>query len=390
MASIEKRDGRAAPWQVRYRDLAGRQRARQFARKADARRFLAEVEHTVNAGSYVDRSDRTTFRDYAEGWRAAQVHRPTTAANVEQVLRVHAYPAFGAAPLGQVLPSHVQAWVKTLSATMAPATVAVSHGIVAAVFRAAVRDRRVASSPCEGTKLPRGHREPVAPLDPSAVAGIAAGLPARWRALVTLAAATGLRQGEALGLTVDRSGLAPPSARPALRVDRQLVLLNGEPPYLGPPKRRASRREVPLPRVAVEALAAHLAAFPAVSREIVCRDEAGRVSVETVALVFTTAAGEPVRRSAFSRAWRPAVAAAEAPAGTTFHDLRHFYASLLIRHGESVKVVQARLGHASAAETLDVYSHLWPDSEDRTRDAVDSVLGAGAWPGAPGVHRGSA
>jgi len=47
-----------------------------------------------------------------------------------------------------------------------------------------------------------------------------------------------------------------------------------------------------------------------------------------------------------------------------------------IRHGESVKVVQARLGHASAAETLDVYSHLWPDSDDQTREAVDSVLGA--------------
>jgi integrase len=48
---------------------------------------------------------------------------------------------------------------------------------------------------------------------------------------------------------------------------------------------------------------------------------------------------------------------------------------LLIRHNESVKVVQARLGHASAAETLDTYSHLWPDSEDRTRQAVDDVLG---------------
>jgi integrase len=55
--------------------------------------------------------------------------------------------------------------------------------------------------------------------------------------------------------------------------------------------------------------------------------------------------------------------------------LRHYYASLLIRHGESVKVVQARLGHASAAETLDTYSHLWPDSDDRTRDAIDALLG---------------
>jgi hypothetical protein len=60
--------------------------------------------------------------------------------------------------------------------------------------------------------------------------------------------------------------------------------------------------------------------------------------------------------------------------------LRHYYASLLIRHGESVKTVQARLGHASAVETLDTYSHLWPDSEDRTRDAIDSVLGFTADP----------
>ena len=67
--------------------------------------------------------------------------------------------------------------------------------------------------------------------------------------------------------------------------------------------------------------------------------------------------------------------AAGFPDGTGIHDLRHFYASLLIRHGESVKVVQDRLGHASAMETLDTYGHLWPDSEDRTRAAVDAVLG---------------
>lgn len=53
---------------------------------------------------------------------------------------------------------------------------------------------------------------------------------------------------------------------------------------------------------------------------------------------------------------------------------------MLIDHGESVEVVQRRLGHASATETLDTYSHLWPDSEDRTRDAVDSVLGHACQP----------
>jgi integrase len=70
--------------------------------------------------------------------------------------------------------------------------------------------------------------------------------------------------------------------------------------------------------------------------------------------------------------WR--ATARQAGVEVRFHDLRHFYASALIRAGLSVKVVQARLGHASAVETLNVYSHLWPDDEDRTRQAVDALL----------------
>ena len=66
------------------------------------------------------------------------------------------------------------------------------------------------------------------------------------------------------------------------------------------------------------------------------------------------------------------------PPRTGFHATRHFYASALIQYGESVKVVQSRLGHASALETLDTYGHLWPDSEDTTRAAIDSVLGESA------------
>ena len=74
----------------------------------------------------------------------------------------------------------------------------------------------------------------------------------------------------------------------------------------------------------------------------------------------------------------------------TFHALRHHCASLLIRLRESVNTVQARLGHASAAETLDTYSHLWPDSDDRTREAVDSAPGAAAvgnvWAASPAAQ----
>ncbi|VXC32465.1 hypothetical protein MICRO8M_90098 [Microbacterium sp. 8M] len=93
-------------------------------------------------------------------------------------------------------------------------------------------------------------------------------------------------------------------------------------------------------------------------------------------LLFTIDGKGTTRQKKFGHFWRPAATAARLTEGTGkgMHALRHYYASLLIRYGESVKVVQERLGHASAAETLDTYSHLWADSDDRTREAVDSVL----------------
>ncbi len=53
---------------------------------------------------------------------------------------------------------------------------------------------------------------------------------------------------------------------------------------------------------------------------------------------------------------------------------RHFYSSLQIRHGASVKTVQARLGHKSATETLDTYGHLWPDADEQTRNILNESL----------------
>ena len=62
------------------------------------------------------------------------------------------------------------------------------------------------------------------------------------------------------------------------------------------------------------------------------------------------------------------------PAGITLHQLRHTYASLLIDGGESVTVVADRMGHKNATETLQTYSHLWPSSDDKTRQVLDKAF----------------
>ena len=325
--------------------------------------WLDETTASIVTGQYVDpKAGQATLRDYAEQWRAMQVHRPTTAGHYEMVLRRYAYQTLGNGSLSSILPSDIQSWVKRLEngdpATgqrpLMPATIGVAHSIVSSVFQAAIRDRRIVANPCDGSRLPKTETVRVVPPTTAQVQALHDAIAAPYRAMVTLAVGTGTRQGECFGLSVDRVDFI----RRTLHVDRQLVKVTGRAPFFGPPKTAASVRTIPLPQVVVEALSAHLAQYGA--------GPGGQLFQLD---------GLPIRRSSFfQRVWRPALKAAGLPRDTHFHALRHYYASLLIRHGESIKTVQARLGHASATETLDTYSHLWPDSDDRTRQAVDEVF----------------
>ncbi|MGH9276819.1 MAG: site-specific integrase, partial [Acidimicrobiales bacterium] len=174
------------------------------------------------------------------------------------------------------------------------------------------------------------------------------------------------RPGELFGLTVDRVDFL----RRSLRVDRQLVRARGQGVELAAPKTQASYRTVPLAATVGEVLAAHLSEWPA-------RAELG--------LVFTNERGAPIQQHPFAALWQDAARRAGLPGWATPHDLRHYFASVLIRSGASVKVVQARLGHSSAKTTLDVYGHLFADEEDRTRAAIDAEFAPQC---APDVHQG--
>ncbi len=358
IATVHKDRSRPGWWRARWRDPEGNERSKRFRTQAEAKAHVEAMRSKVRDGSYVDpKASKRTFGSYALEWAAQQAHhRATTAAQLETNLRLHVIPRLGRRPLGALKRSELQAWVNALSGDLAPATVRTCATWVSTILRSAVEDGLIARSPFTKIKLPEKPHRQVVPMTREQLDKLVDALPDRYRALAVVGAATGLRQGELLGLCADRIDWLGRK----VRVDQQLTTpAKGEPSF-APPKSRASVRVVPLPDIALEALAEHVRAYPPGDHD----------------LIFTDTAGRPLRRNRFGEIWRTAADAAGLPARTGCHALRHYYASVLIRGGESVKVVQARLGHASPVETLEVYAGLWPDDDDRTRSVIDAAFSA--------------
>ena len=362
------RGGKKAGWRALYRDNDGKQRSKSFDRKADAAKFLSTVEADQLRGTYVDpRAGKITLNEYAETFMAAQVWREGTRAKAQSHIDNHIGSALGNRQLATITRTDVQAFVASLTAKgLAPTTVQGIHVRLVSIFEAAVHDGKIVRSPAIKIRLPKTIKtaaSQVVALDLDDVRRIADAAPPHMTAFVWLIATAGLRPGEAAGLTVERVNFL----QKTIDVDRQLLTPPKGSPHLGPTKTSASVRAVPINDLLLAELNRHM------------RDHRP-VEIEPGAtLIFTNSEGRPLRRDTLGKSWRKIRTELELPAEARgWHSLRHTYASALIHAGLSVKTVQARLGHASAVETLEVYSHLWPDSEDDTRAAIDGWLSAPA------------
>jgi integrase len=172
-------------------------------------------------------------------------------------------------------------------------------------------------------------------------------MPERLQPAVLLGAFAGLRTAEVCALRVSDVDFMRGIVAPAIQWPAE------------PLKSETSRTPVPIP----QELALNLAA--AVQRwrgETIVTGEVGRCSPQELQRAVRTA------RSKVDGL----------PEGFRFHDLRHYFASLLIASGLDVKVVQSRLRHASAMTTLNTYGHMWPDADESARAAVAAVLTARA------------
>jgi integrase len=348
----KRRHGEGKRYRVRYQVDGQERNGGSFDRKIDAERRLTELRADLLRGQWVDPTDQTKVAEYARRVMASRPHSARTATRVESMIRNHIEgTTLGGRRLGSVRPSDVQAWVTDRGRVLKPSTLRVLVGLARSVFAAAALDRLIATSPFVRIGLPRDTRERIVPLTIEQVRALADALAPRYRAMVLTQAGLGLRIGELFALrVVDVDFL-----RRTVRIEHQIDAKTRE---RIPPKTPRSRRTVPLPEMVSVALSEHLREFPPTPD----------------GLIFHTSTGRPYWQEHYAARVLPAaVESAGLPAGTTSHDLRHHYASVLLAAGESVIAVAERLGHEDATLVLTTYGHLMPDLEDRTRKAVDEA-----------------
>ena len=361
-------------WIVDYRDQHGDRHIKTFAKKRDADAHHAIVGAAVRAGTHTADSKSVTVAKAAELWLescdAAGLERTTVTA-YRQHADLHIVPVLGALKLSQLTvplvrgfeerlrkdgrsPAMVRKARRSLGSLLADAQ---ERGLVGqnVVFSLRTsrrgKDRRIERR--QNGKLKVGVDIPA----PNEIRAIIAHLEGRWRSLLLTATFTGLRASELRGLRWHDVDLKRGELHVRQRADRHGTI--------GQPKSAAGERAVPLPPMVIAALREHRLAGPISNQDLVFPNSRGNIEH---------------RNSIVERGFHPAqVAAGVTVVGENgepvakypgLHSLRHFYASWCINRRVDgglelpLKVVQARLGHASIQMTADTYGHLFPRMDD--------------------------
>ncbi len=347
MASVRKLP--TGGWQAQYRATpGGKVHTKTTRRKIDAQRWLEGRTAALVTGTHVDpRTARTTVEQWCTDWLRGYGTRRASTVRQARVHIAKIVDAFGSLPLSAVRPSHVKAWTARLrDEGLEPSYVYALHARLSQVFSDAVHDGIVPRSPCSRRTSPgQGKPRPYVATTEH-VWALYGAMPARYGAAVLLGSFAGLRLAEACGLRAGDVDFMRGAITPAVQYPAE------------PLKTETSRTAIPVPQVLALELAAHVRDYPG---STLLTDELGRqLAPWTLGRAF--------------RAARSAVAGL--PAGFRYHDLRHYFASLLIVSGADVKTVQARLRHASAKTTLDTYGHMWPDRDESTKAAVEAAWAA--------------
>jgi integrase len=343
-------------------------RLRKRAKTRDAvRAWLHERLADLQRDELVLGSD-TPLGIYLDAFLERVPVRPKTRQYYAMVVRCYLQPALGPIALRDLQPEHIEAlYAELRSQGLADATIHGAHRVLRRALRLAVQWRLLTRSPMERVESPPAGRPRVAHWMPAQVrAFLEAVRDHRWSSLYAVAAFTGARQGELLGLRWEDVDLE----RGTVTFRRSLQWVTGQGFVETPAKTPASVRRVHLAPTARAALVAH-------------RDRLLAAGQPLTGYVWSTASGRPVSARNLVRHFRQVAERLGLPP-IRFHDLRHTAATLMLLEGVPDRVVAELLGHADPSLTKRVYQHVVPRMTELAVAALERAV-TGAAPVAPPI-----
>lgn len=337
------------------------QQARNFAHILDANGHNLNI--TLSLMDTIARRSPTVAVVLEEHIENASKPNDRTRADYRRDAERHINPYIGKVTVADLTPDNVRKWLRTLAATdMADKTIANVHGLLSGAMKAAVQRGYRDGNPCEGVSLPRRSDHDSAEmrfLTHEEWAGVdqqlGAVLNGHYQLLFRVLAGTGMRWGELAALRV--GDLSLDATPPTIRIIRAIKRDANMKAYVGTTKTYRSRRTVSITKSLAAQLKAHVV---------------GMAPGDTV---FTMRTGSPLHATNIrTRAWWPALKAAQIEPRPRIHDLRHSHASWLLAAGVDMLTVQRRLGHESILTTTNTYSHVMPMQQQAAADALEGVV----------------
>jgi integrase len=340
--------------------------------KKDAQRRMTEILQSIHKGSFVEPTSMT-IGEYLGQWLAGCARHNVSAKTYErysEIIEKHLVPAFGTLRLTNLKPLAIQAYYSQAliegrrdgKGGLAPRTVMHHHRVLRAALKQAVGWRLLDTNPAEAVKPPQpDDAEIEILLDDELHKVLKMARTTRAYPAILLAATTGMRRGEILGLrwrdvSLDSAVLTVNNTLEETKAGMRLK----------EPKSKRSRRNITLPTLMVDALREHKIA-QAQERLMLGLGRADD------GYVFTTLEGGPVRPRNLSKEFTRIVERAGARR-VSLHSLRHTHASQLLKDGVHVKVVSERLGHSSISITLDIYAHTIPNMQADAAARIDAAF----------------
>ncbi|MGH2794198.1 MAG: site-specific integrase [Actinomycetota bacterium] len=366
---------RIAAWTPAAPTTGQRQRIQRTVSgsKKDAQRALTKLVSDIDRGLIASDPSRLTVAQFMGQWLAHMRHRirATTFDRYEGVTQNHIIPQLGKTQIGKLKPMQIQAFEARLLESgrmrkqggLSAQTVLHIHRVFSEALGQAVRWQLLAVNPALAVQPPRTKRPELKIPDAETVERIVATARATSVYIaVLLAASTGMRRGEILGLRWSEVDLDRGIIRVVSTYQRSRRGLE-----FADPKTDRARRAIAVPQFAVEVLRQHH------RRQTTRRLRAGR-AWHDFNLVVELGDGRPVDPSEFTRKFA-AIATKAGAKGVRLHDMRHAFATMLLTSGVHPKIASEALGHSTVGITLDTYSHVLPNMQAEAAAAIQEALG---------------